>query len=682
MRRVFRRFARSSATLILSSALFACGGGGGSSAPATTAPVPAPVPTTPPAEAALLVSSANAEGVTTLGFGFGGIALGIAQLAVDWTAQVDSSATLSFMNPCSPVGSATGTLVDRDGDKRASAGDTINVVLASCFIKELDDTFDGTMVITLAAPLASQQRAGVVTFSGFSVRASTPRQDVVGALRFDYTATRLSKLVHVYSDTQPFGVTFSDGIKAITEQVTALDAQHESRLDTVRATTTMKLHVTSNLLGGSFDITTATPWSALFDTFPDAGEITFAGANASNASVRAAPARIGMFDVLVGGAQSTTMSADGSGLLWSGAPWLPAVASARSYAIVAASTTAFRSLIQPAPTQIRPNGPLVWVYSRPLDANSVPAATFIQRSYGKAGAPIVQVPAKITVEGAMLSYTPSIQLQLGVSYDLIPDNSAFGANIRDVNGAVLPAPQFLGGVVPQSVSASIADGPKVLLGSGASLVLDAGASSANGQPVAATRWRQVSGPTLILTDANAPRVMLTVPAGTGNGIAVIELEAANAAGEFDRLQTSVTVAGDLSSALVVAYRNGTAPLSIVSNVVPFSGGYASLSVQQGNKVLDVMLENSRLLAALSGGATWQTGQRLAYGPGSTSGVVGPVWLGCGSGANSGNLSVLDIALDQSGKLARLALDFDDTCSTSGVVTQGSIRYHSALPLRQ
>lgn len=684
MRRDFRRFARSSAALILSSALFACGGGGGSSAPATPAPVvPAPVPAPPNAEAALLVTSANAEAATVLGFGFGGIALGMAQLAVDWTAQVDASATLSFANSCSAgFGSATATLADRDGDKRASAGDTINVVLVSCFVKELDDTFDGTMIITLAAPLPSQQRAGVVTFSNFSVRGSTPRQDVLGALRFDYTASRLSKLVHVYSDTQPFGVTFSDGSKSATELVTALDAQHESRLDTVRATTSMRLHVASNLLGGSFELTTATPFSALFDTYPDAGELALAGASGSAASVRAVSAKVGMFDVLMAGTLVTSVSLDGSGLLWTGAPWLPEDASASKYTIVAASTTAFRSLVQPAAAQIRPNGPLVWVYSRPLDPNAVPAATFYFHGGGKTGTSYAHIPARISVEGAVLSYTPTTQLALGASYELISENSASGPSIRDLNGAVLPAQRFLG-MVPQSASASIATGPKVLLGSGASLVLDAGASSANGQPVSATRWRQLSGPALTLTDANAPRVMLTVPAGTGNGIAAIEVETVNAAGEFDRLQVDVTVAADLSSALVVAYRTGTAPLAVVSNIGPGSSGYANASVQEGNNVLDMMMQGTRLLVGLAGGQAWQTGQRLAYGPGTTSGVYGPVWSGCGSvGNNSGTLSILDIALDQSGKLARLALDFDDTCSPSGIVTQGSIRYHSALPLRQ
>lgn len=673
MRRHFHRFVRSSAALILSSTLFACGGGGGGSgAPATPAP-PAPPPA-PPAEAALVVTSANAEAVTVLGFGFGGIALGLGELAVDWTAQVDSSATLSFADQCAGGGTATATLADRDGDRHASAGDTVSVVLLNCYLKELDDTFDGTMTVTLTAPLASQQRAGVMAFSGFGVHNTTPRQDVVGALRFDYNASRLSKKVHVYSDTQSYGVTFSDAAKSLTDVVTALDATHETRLDTVRATTSMRFHLVSNLLVGSFDVTTPTEWSALLDTFPDAGETAITGANGSKASLRAAPAKGGVFDVLVAGTPLATVSADGSGLLWTGAPWLPEDASAAHYAIQPASATVFRALIQPAPTQIRPNGPLTWVYSRPLDPLSVSPATFIQRGGGRMGTPLVHVPARISVEGGMLSYTPSIQLQLGVHYDLMPDT--YASTIRDVNGAVLPAPVFVG-EVPQTVTASIASGPTVLLGGGATLVLDASGSTANGQPAASFRWHQLSGPALTLADASGPRVTLSAAAGAGNGIAVVELEAANAAGEFDRLPVNVTVAADVSGVLVVAYRAGPAPAAVLSNIAT-GGGYAH--DLQANTVLDVVLENARFLVGLTGGQTWQAGQKLSYGSGNASGVNGPGWLGCiGS---TGNFTILDIALDPAGNLARLALDFDDNCGTTGIATQGSIRYQSALPLRQ
>jgi hypothetical protein len=653
--------------------LFACGGGGGGSA-SSTPPVSSPPP--PVAESPLVVTSANADAAAQLGFGYGGIALGFGQLAADWTAAVDKSPTLSFSNACSRGGTITATLADRDGDHHPGAGDQLTVSLSGCYLKELDDTFDGTVVIALSAPLASQQRAGVMSFTGFHVINSTPTVTVTGALRFDYSASRLSKVVHVSSDTQSFGMTVSDATHSVSDTVTALDARHETRLDTVRATTSMQYHVASGLLGGSLDVSTPTPWGAWFDTYPDAGETRATGAGGTRASLRAGTGDT--FDVLAADTVIAHDSADGTGVLWTGAPWLPQDASAAQYTIQPASASGFRALIQPDPATapLLPNGPLVWVLSRPLDPLLVPSATFFQTSSAQAG-PFTAVPAKVSIEGAMLTVTPATQLQLGAGYDL-----QFSTQLRDTNGGFF-APYIYSAKVAQTVNASlVTSAAPLLLGSGTTLALDASASSANGAAVASTRWRQLSGPPLTLSDTSAPRITIS-SAGNANGIAVIELEAANAAGDIDRKQVSVTVAPDLSGAFVIAYRTGSAPLAVFSNIDAAASGY--VANQQANTVLDVLLSDPqalRFLVGLTGGQTWQAGLNLTYGPGNTSGVIGAGWLGCGAGASTGSFSILEYALDGAGNVARLALDFDDTCGAPGVVTQGSIRYHSGVPVRR
>lgn len=656
---------RTSAVVLLTFSLFGCGGGGGSSA-TTTAPGPV-------AESPLLVNASNARTASVLAFGMGGVALALGQLAVDWTAQADRSATLSFSRACADGGTASATLADRDGDHHASAGDQLTVTLAGCYLKELDDTMDGTVTVALTAPGASQQRAGVVTFTGFKVRGSSPSQEITGAVRFDYSAGRLSKVLHAYSDTQPFGITFSDAAKSSSETVTALDVLHETRPDTVRATTTMRLHLASNLLGGSVDLATPTPWSAWFDTYPDAGESSVTGAGNSKASLRARAAR-SSFDVLLAGAPVDQYPADGMGVLWTGAPWLPAVAAAGHYATAQiGEVTDFRSLLQPDPAQFVPHGTLQFIYSRPLDPLSITGATFIQTS-GASNTLPADIPATVTVDGGLVTATPSTQLVPGAGYEL-RFSGGYGLSIHDTGGNMLSIPSFAGTVV-QTVGASlVAGGAPVLLGSSATLVLDAGGSTANGTPVASTHWRQLSGPQLSFSDPNAARVTVA-PAGATNGTAVVELEVANAAGDVDRKQISLTVAGDIAQAFVITASKNGAPMTVATNFDPSAGGYVTAS--QGNTVLDVLLSPQRFLAGLTGGQTWQTGLQLTYGRGNTSGVTGSGWLGCiGS---SGSFSVLDYALDASGNVTRLALDVDDTCDTT--VTRASIRYHSTLPVRQ
>jgi hypothetical protein len=664
------RFLRTSAVILLSSTLFGCGGGGGAG---TVAP-PVQTQTPAPAQAALLVTSANATAATVLAFGYGATAVVMGQLAVDWTSQVDSSATLSFTRACAGGGTASATLADRDGDHHASAGDTVTVVLAACYLKELDDTMNGTVTVSLTAPSASQRLAGLVQLSGFKIQSSNPNQEITGAMRFDYSANRLSKLVHVYSDTQPFGMTFSDDKKSVSDTVTMLDAQHETRADTVRATTTMRFHMASNLLGGSLEVTTAAPWSAWFDTYPDAGELNVAGANNSKAGLRTRPLNQHEVDVVLGDTKVDSYPMDGMGVLWTGAPWLTQVANADNYPLPYALPNPSRPLKEPDPAAFLPNGSLEWIYSRPLDPNAITGATFMQTSIkGNGNGMFVHVPAVVSVEGGLLTVKPSTQLQPGVAYEL-----RFSGRLANTSGEMFSFPSFAGTVLPTVAASLVANAAPVLLGTGASLTLDASASTANGAPVASTRWVQISGPALSFSDPNAARVTLS-PAGANNGTAVVELQVANAAGDIDRQQFSVTVAGDVTQAHVVAYRIGTGPMTVASDFDPAARRVMAF---QGNTVLQISspVSGQNFLAGLSNGQTWQSGLRLTYGSGSTSGVYGPVWIGCPSVANTGSISILDYALDPSGNVLRLAMDLDDTCGTT--VTQVSIRYHSAVPVRQ
>jgi hypothetical protein len=638
---------------------------------------PAPVaPAPPPSTAPLLVTSTIVGSVASAGFNYAATALALGQLAVDWTERIDSSPALSFTQACADGGSAGGTLDDRDGDRHASAGDRVTVTVAGCYLKELNATYDGKVIVTLAAPLASQQRAGALTFVGFGVHTGTPSQDLAGAFRFAYSASRLSKLIHVYSDTQPLTVTYSDSTRTASDEVSALDAIHETRLDTARATTSLRFHLDSQLLGGSIEVATATPWSAWFDSWPDAGELTITGASGSKAGLRAAPAKGNGVEVLLADA----VVADGTmqgGYLWSSATWLPAVAAAPRYTTQTASATDFRPLIQPEPAPLLPNGSLVWVYSRPIDPVSLANVHFMQTSL-KGNGMFTSVPAKVTLEGSMLTLTPATQLQLGAGYALY--FPGYRGMLRDTSGAEIAAPAFAGEVA-QTVSASlVASGAPVLLGSGASLTLDASASSAIGGPPASFRWRQLSGPPLALGDSSAPRLTLAA-AGNGNGIALVELEVANAVGDVDRKQLSVTVAPDISNALVVGFRSGSGSMAVVGNIDPaLDTAYAKY--YPNNSALDVMVDTpqgewKRFFVGLSGGQTWRTGVTYNYVRGDPN-VGGMGWGPCSD--NTTSFTILDFALDGTGQLARLALDFDDNCGATR--TQGSIRYRSALPLRQ
>ena len=676
-----RRLPRSWPCILLCAALSACGGGGGGSGPGpagngpgATAPAN-PVQTLPSSTTPLQLTASNAKGVGTLAFGYGALALAIGQLAVDWTAQAESSATLSFNQPCPGGGTASGTLNDRDGDRRAGAGDQLTVTLDGCYLKHFDDTMDGGVTVSFTAPTGAQQRAGTIGFERFRTRVGNPVQETQGALRFDYSMSRLSKLLHVASDTQPFSVRFSDGRTPPTETITLLDARHETRLDTVRATNAMRFHLASDILAGSVDVATATPWAAWFDTYPDAGELTLSGANGSAAAVRVRALPSQTVDVVFNGAAIDNVDFNGLGVLWTGAPWLPKVAAAEQYTVEQPASPNFRLLLQPDPAAFQPNGALTWLYSRPLAPGAVRSATFLQtgpQPGGPANQMFEPVPATVTIEGGLLTVKPSAQLLTGTAYRLQLEMDMGG--IADTAGSHLDTPTFSGTVMPTVRASLTAGADPILFGAAATLALDGSASSAIGS-AASYHWQQLSGPALRFSDTGAARVTIA-PAAAVNGTAVVELRVANAAGDVDRRTLAVTVAADPAQALVLAYRTSGGPLTVATSFDPGFSGYAKL--WNAGTTLDVILGPQRFLASRNDGQTWRGGPALVYGNGSGSESIAPGWLGCPV-RNTGTVTVLELALDAAGNLDRLAMDFDDTCGST--VTLGSVRYRSAVPLR-
>ena len=660
------------AILVLTSMLSACGGGGGSGG--NTAPVTPPVtpPPTSSADTPLLLTAINADSAPTLALAYGATPLAVAQMAVDWTTRINTSTTAS--RTCGNGGSQSATFIDADGNGRVSAGDKLSVTYANCRVKELDGVLDGTMNIAFTAPVAQQQMAGVISFMpGFGDRTETPRQDIIGSVRFDYTSGVLSRLLHVYSDTQPFVMAFSDATTSKKDTITGLDVQHELRLDTARTATSIRLHLASNLLGGSLDVTTRAPLSSWFDSYPDAGELLLSGANNSRASLRVNANNRNQLDSLLGDTVIRAQDSLDVGLLWSSGNWLPGnKANPDYYEIKPVLATDFKLLVPPDVSNMAPSGSLSWAYSRPLDTTSVTDALFQGQSPDDG-----TIEARISYNGAIVTITPSSQLKAGANYD-VRLNAKTYAPVRDMAGNTLPTPR-VNVHVAQSIRAAIGTGgmAPVLLGPAGTLTLDAGASSANGGPVSGTRWRQMSGPSLTMDNPNAARVTLS-SATPSRGIAVMALEATNAAGETDSRQISIDVLSDLSQALVYSSRTGNGEFEIDSTArTEFAPNTLYVASTNALQFLSPTRINVFLIAIP--GLTWQSGLTFTYGAGNTSGAQGTANIGC-SGANTGTVRVLDFALDGDGKLARAAIDYDDNCS--GIVTQASIRYRSSMPVRQ
>ena len=660
---------RPCAAAALAAVVAACGGGGsGSSAIAP--------PESSARETPLQLTAANARDAASLGFGFGTLALGLGQLAVDWTEELNSSGGPTVVRMCGGGGSLNLSLVDNDGNRRAGAGDRLNVSASNCFLKPLEGAFTGTLAIDLVQPGDGQVLVGAISLvSPLSNTSDGIAIGLAGGVRFEHSANRLSKTIRTTSSEQPFRILASSGSNSLENLVTLLDARREIRRDTARTATSVSLRLASDFAGGSVVVSTSSPWGSWFDTYPDTGTLTVSGASTTQVQLRAASDGDGVVEVSLNGVAVGVMHVNDTAPLypWSSTGWVPVDESTPPYEIRPVSLRGFRNVTSPG-SSLSPNPlALVWAYSRPLAAGTLGSAAFMRQMEGPGDSwASAFIPATVQIEGALLSVSPTSQLEPGNTYALVFDNQ-FLTPISDSSGTTTDRPALTVSVATTITAIAQVDGPAVML-PGASLSLDASASTVPNGTVASTTWRQLSGPTVVFSTSNSPRTQI-VATGSDSGDAVIEVEVRNAAGDHDLKRLTIAVVGASSQTVVIAHRKDGQPWSLVTSTAATTS-YARYFAAS-NAVDVIVSPGARFLAVPPSGQTWLSGTDFVY----PAGGANLSWLppeGPCAGA-LGHVSVLNFALDGSGTVLSLAIDFEEFCN--GVQTLGSVRFNSSLPLR-
>lgn len=653
--------------------LAACGGGGGDG----------PAPSNSQREVPLALTASNAPEAVTLGLGYGSLGLAFGQLAVDWTEAIAAGGGAPLTLLCPGGGTGSVRWVDTNFNGVVDPSDQLTATLDACHLKPLEDRFSGTLTVTLRAPGTGLQQAGLITMGPTFGSATVSPVRVAGQLEFDLAADRVAKVLRVRSSLQPLMFSASSGGRTFTDVVAQMQLRREIRRDTARVSTSIAHRLSSDLLGGEVVVSTEQPWANWFDSVPDAGALLVRGAGTPSVRLLAPATGATSFDVRLDGASvgSVLVADAATGYLWSGTGWVPQDETQRDYLILPAGDGAFVQLTQPEAATISPNpGSFVWTYSRPLAADTVTSAAFVRRQSapGPSWAPS-EIPAELRIEGAMLTVTPLQQFEPGDTYEVMFDRTFAAPGIADTLGRTTTRPSYTA-TVAQTVQASAAfDGPAVILGMNTgSVTLDARSSTALGGTQA--RWRQVSGPALTLSSAD--NAIVTMRAAEAlNGIAVVELEARNSAGDVDRLLVQFPVLGDLSQAFAIGVTVAGAPMKVVTSVDGSTASSLPRYFAFSNAIDVIASAGGRFLSSPPSGEAWRSGLVFGYGTEGT-GILS--WLPpggtfCSSAARGGVVSVLDIGFDAAGELQRLAVEFDDSCD--GVRTHGSIRFNNDAPLR-
>lgn len=668
----------------------ACGGGGGGASD----PSPAAQREQP-----LALTTTNSLDAATGALGYGESILMVGQASADWLDEIASTGQMVLQGACTnPGGSRTITLRDNNGDRRPGAGDRLEVTLSSCQVNVLADVVTGSLTIDLGAPPAPSTRwSGVVTFGSQFLLAPDPLGSVRlgGALRFEAVEDRLAKTLRVLSTTPEFSVNYTVGSVTAQDVVTGIEVVKEVRRDTARATATLRFRLASEVLKGAINVTTPTPLTAWFDTFPDTGTVLVTGAGAAALRVVAQSAESQNLDVRLDGAPATTLLAEEAtdGYLWSSTGIIPPNPAFGPYFTQVGSGRPFQALAKPEPAALlSPSGSVAWQFSRPISAATAVTAQFRAETASEWAVPVIA--ATVATEGALLTVTPATQLEPGVTYGLYFADQSFGISIAaaDGSGLVDLQNQFAVAktidVAARAVGSQQLLGDVLLFGQAATVTVEAQAVPDAGASLSSVRWRQVSGPpvTIAQPDSATTSVSLAPQAvGQAPGAAILEIEARTTAGDTDRARVQLQVVADASMATIFGSRdNSDGAYRVAIALDPPAGDTGSGPVSlAGGRLLDILM-GGRVFIKPPPTIAWAPG--LTYNFTRNASDTDTSALRLYSDASgfrtcdgiSGTVSVGDFSLDASSRLIQISMEYSFQCA-SGERVQGWLRMHTSAP---
>lgn len=688
------------AVALLSLGLTACGGGGGDS------PAYVQSQNDAPAQAFALTSD-NAD--TAMGFGasVGDAVLALAKLTAVQTVQAVGSAATS--SSCANGGIVqTSWAIGAENAQRVS-GDTLTIKYRDCAIAQTGSILTGTVLISILSKSDNTLTMGVDYGSGLLLvdQADQSQSYVLGTMNVTWSDDGLTRQIAVASSSKDdLRITGSyqrdSEVVQDTEQARLIDIRQTLSRERARVVTSLNFQLQSVYLGGSLNVSTPVALASYFDTYPDSGEIHVRASGQAVAKLKAnyvidSNRASYAFDVNGDGVAEDQGYAEWgqltTGVIWwgedLGAQSQFAAGSARPFL-----SNDFRILKSPFSTGVMSQLPSMAIqFSRELDADSLPRLQLVRTNYDYGNPNIwgdAVVPLTLQVKGAYLLLTPSQPLQHGVTYMLQAVNEnggALGAILyRDSMGNMLSDSMYRF-TVDASLSAAITFPFDVPLLTRIRPVTLSAASSQSTNGIVSYRWTQVNGVGVTFSDPDKPTTTVTLNDGVvGNASVTVQLQITDVNGQVEYARKTITVISEPESTNLLYFRSqpgdyvGQGLQQVIPSPAGDFAGYAGptylrfASNTPGGWSLD-----------LSGGGvpirvgSYENATRAPFN-GSGNGVS---FSGDGRGCNSvtGRFDVLEVVYDGSGKVARLAVDFEQHCEGGSAALFGSLRYKSALPVR-
>lgn len=313
---------RALAAFAMAAAVTGCGGGGGGGTPETSTPVQTPDPTAPTFRMSALQDGQLPQLVEEIADASAGV-LDMAQFATDIAhrfSSVEATGSGAVTANCAYQGSITLRLEDKDGDHRASAGDSIVAVLDRCGVPTLKRSATGTLRLDIGTVPTSTELGfqGTLTIADVLKIAPLGGGDNIGTVLpgtlrgslgvqwSDTSSTSSLKAVSSAADDLRFTAIYN--VIETTTGYQRMEIARTLRYDTAAVSTSISLSYDTGARGGALRVRTPQPYEGYLNAGPKQLMLTAEMADGSRLQLARTPQR--GFGVELGYAWKSSAGAD------------------------------------------------------------------------------------------------------------------------------------------------------------------------------------------------------------------------------------------------------------------------------------------------------------------------------------------------------------------------------------
>lgn len=645
---------------------------------------------------------------------------------------------------CAYSGTVTLQLTDRDGNGRASAGDSVTAVLDNCGVLALSRAATGTVRVdiqsSVSADVAIDFQARLVVVDSLRLAAlaggGNPGTLVFGVLRgsigAQWSENNSGMVLRALSTTEDdlnFTATYN-GIESV-DRMRRIDVSQAVRYDLATSTGTLAFMYDVGTRGGAMRVRTPVSLQGDLDVVPKQMHVEIDLARGQSLRLQRATSPTGPSIAMTlatnGVADDTTTGVWGGGLLRfardirnprGAVSYLDAgggflgISSWRETnlstdvdsACRQGSTDAFfkadalfqRPVISPRALS-EPDGVMRVQFGRAIAA-STPALQFRFTDSQEAFDPRYprwHVSATAERRGAYYEVRPSEPLRKGRTYWLSASTDGINWDaplvfVDDQGGGVSS-----GGSSLATINTDITFVADLLftdtgtVSASTPARLQSRANVLAGRTLVSARWQQISGAPVTLSTPDSVNTDVLLPAGPRDvADVVLQVTLTDNRGFTDRARVVVTV-GDRITTGAAMYTD-TGYTSLTRRNLTRGMGSVFYGPQAGavHPRVPGPTEGGtgvNFSVVTVGGARLQPGMyaNAAFTdvPGAQPGLISRVFCNTLGSPVSGWFEVLQVTYATDGQITQLALDYQQRCDTSGEYQKGSYRFNSALPLR-